>query len=89
MESRMLWIPSGSGRLQKEETEPAKARGVSWEHLPFGQKCRKRINWEIGLDGGFFDESPQKSCWARLPPPPAKAKVMGSRALRGFGVASR
>lgn len=78
------WIrqaPEGRDRTSKGTW------GVSWEHLPFGQKCRKRINWEIGLDGGFFDKSPQKSCWAGLPP--AKAKVMGSRALRGSGVASR
>lgn len=60
---------------------------MSGEHLPFEQKCRKRINREIGLDGAFFDESPQKSCWAGLPP--AKAKVTGSRTLGGSGVASR
>ena len=28
MDSRMLRIPSGSGKLQKKETKPAKARGV-------------------------------------------------------------
>lgn len=59
------WIrqaPEGRDRTSKGTW------GVSWEHLPFGQKCRKRINWEIGLDGGLFDESPQKSCWAGLPP---------------------
>lgn len=77
MNSRMLRIPSGSGKLQKKRDRTSKGTwGVSWEPLPFGQKCMKRINREIRLDRGFFDESLQSLAGLGSPLPQPRSRAL-------------
>ena len=82
MDSNWVRQVGGGEAFQKKKNRTSKGtQGVSWEHWPFKQNCRKRKKQEIGLDVIWDNKYPRLSCWPRPPRRPESQVLEPSEAL--------